>query len=186
MEYNLGRIGIVVNGAYNNTKTYYPLDLVTYNGGSYIAKQETKGNLPTSELYWDCIAALNIELRATGTHIQWRSNNGVWVDLVRLSDIQGPTGTSSVDTDIRTGSATLSVNPKTGGTETLTKSITFDTPRTTVPKWVSVAASSGFNGLKFWNFSTGNYSTTGFDIYLCRTETSTSTTGTVPIRYCAF
>ena len=189
MEYTLGRVGIVVYPAYDNTKTYQPLDLVPYNGGSYIAKSETQGHLPTDAQYWTCIATANIELRSNDTHIQWKSGLGTWADLIPLSELKGPQGdnapVSNFVDNIRTGSQTLSVNPSTGGTSTITKHITFDTERETIPQWVSLTTTSNFTSLKYWNFSTGNYSTTGFDVYMCRASTTSSTSGTVGIRYCA-
>lgn len=53
---DLGRALILPQGVYNPSKTYYRLDLVTYDGGSYVAKAETQGNLPTNTTYWQIIA----------------------------------------------------------------------------------------------------------------------------------
>lgn len=52
MATDLGRVRIVPKGAYNANTTYEMLDLVTYNGSSYIALKSTKGNLPTNTTYW--------------------------------------------------------------------------------------------------------------------------------------
>lgn len=52
MNYELGRVGIVVRDAYDPAMTYEQMDLVTYNGGAYIAKGTTRGNLPTSTQHW--------------------------------------------------------------------------------------------------------------------------------------
>lgn len=43
---------VVPKGAYNANTTYEVLDLVTYNGSSYIALKSTKGNVPTNATYW--------------------------------------------------------------------------------------------------------------------------------------
>ena len=54
-------------------------------------------------------AATNIELQATGTHIQWRLVGGsTWTNLVALSAITGPTGS--------TGAAGASVELQASGT----------------------------------------------------------------------
>ena len=39
-------------GEYDNTITYSKMDMVTYQGSSYIAIQSTLGNLPTNTNYW--------------------------------------------------------------------------------------------------------------------------------------
>jgi hypothetical protein len=52
----LGKVAITPKGEYNNATTYQNLDLVTYDGGSYLALKETKGNLPTNNKYWQLIA----------------------------------------------------------------------------------------------------------------------------------
>ena len=48
----LGKVMVVPKGAYNANTTYEILDLVTYNGSSYIALKSTKGNVPTNTTYW--------------------------------------------------------------------------------------------------------------------------------------
>ncbi len=51
---------LVDKGEYNAETTYVntatECDWVTYNGSSYYAKQETKGNLPTNTTYWGILA----------------------------------------------------------------------------------------------------------------------------------
>lgn len=49
---DLGKVMVVPKGAYNANTTYEILDLVTYNGSSYIALKNTKGNVPTNTTYW--------------------------------------------------------------------------------------------------------------------------------------
>ena len=51
-----GRVLIIPKGAYNPATTYEMLDLVSYNGSSYIAKTTTTGNLPTDTTYWQLSA----------------------------------------------------------------------------------------------------------------------------------
>ena len=56
---DLGRITPTYRGEYNETTQYHELDIVYYNGRSYMAKQDTKGNsLPTGtdNDYWGLIA----------------------------------------------------------------------------------------------------------------------------------
>lgn len=52
----LGKVAITPKGEYNNATTYQNLDLITYQGGSYLALKETTGNLPTNNEYWQLIA----------------------------------------------------------------------------------------------------------------------------------
>ena len=50
---NIGKIGIVPKGEWNNITTYEHLDLVIYDGLSYLAKQDVPANiLPTNIIYW--------------------------------------------------------------------------------------------------------------------------------------
>lgn len=49
---NAGRIGFVLEGAYDPSKTYKPLSVVGYNGNTYAAKVENRGHLPTDSTYW--------------------------------------------------------------------------------------------------------------------------------------
>lgn len=52
MSRSAGRVLIIPRGEYSATTQYYMLDLVEYNGCGYVAKQATKGNLPTDQNYW--------------------------------------------------------------------------------------------------------------------------------------
>lgn len=58
-EVRLGRVAPIYRGVYDETTAYNALDIVYYNGRSYMAKQDTKGNaLPTEtdNDYWGLIA----------------------------------------------------------------------------------------------------------------------------------
>ena len=58
-EVKLGRVAPIYKGVYDETTAYNALDIVYYNGRSYMAKQDTKGNsLPTGtdNDYWGLIA----------------------------------------------------------------------------------------------------------------------------------
>lgn len=52
----LGKVAITPKGEYNNATTYHDLDLITYQGNSYLSLKETTGNLPTNNEYWQLIA----------------------------------------------------------------------------------------------------------------------------------
>lgn len=53
MATNVGRVGIVMKGAWSSSATYEVLDAVSYNNGLYIAKQAVPANtLPTNTTYW--------------------------------------------------------------------------------------------------------------------------------------
>lgn len=47
-----GRVLLVPKGNYDSTATYTMLDMVVYNGSSYICKQECTGVVPTNTTYW--------------------------------------------------------------------------------------------------------------------------------------
>lgn len=52
-----GRIGFLIKGDYNASTEYDFLDVVYYNGSSYVAKTKTKGNAPESDnAYWHIFA----------------------------------------------------------------------------------------------------------------------------------
>lgn len=52
-----GRVLIMPKGAWNTTDTYSMLDLVSYNGSSYVAKTSVPANtLPTNTSYWQLSA----------------------------------------------------------------------------------------------------------------------------------
>ena len=45
-----------LSGNFDSTKFYKKLDVVSYQGSSYAALQDTAGNLPTDTNYWQLIA----------------------------------------------------------------------------------------------------------------------------------
>ena len=53
---NLGKVTITPKGEFNELTTYQKLDVVTYDGSSYLALQESTGNLPTDKTYFQEIA----------------------------------------------------------------------------------------------------------------------------------
>lgn len=51
-----GKVMPIPKGTYAAGTTYERLDIVTYEGSSYIAKTSTTGNLPTNTTYWQLYA----------------------------------------------------------------------------------------------------------------------------------
>ena len=53
MATDLGKVGMVMKGDYNSASTYETLDVVSYNNGLYVAKQNVPaGTAPTNTTYW--------------------------------------------------------------------------------------------------------------------------------------
>lgn len=57
---NAGRILIMPKGKYDASKTYEMLDLVNYNGISWIAKKTVTGIAPVEGEYWQSLLGINI------------------------------------------------------------------------------------------------------------------------------
>lgn len=62
MSASAGRVLLMGKGDYDVTVTYTALDWVRYQGGAYVAKQTTTGNLPTDEEYWQLLVKTASEL----------------------------------------------------------------------------------------------------------------------------
>ena len=60
-----GRVLIIPKGEYNSQTGYEMLDLVYYQGTSYVAKKTTLGHLPTETEYWQIFASSG-SVRVTG------------------------------------------------------------------------------------------------------------------------
>lgn len=54
--YTIGRVGLRLRGEYDSTVTYSKLDVVTYNGSSYVATTNSTGVLPTNTTKWQLMA----------------------------------------------------------------------------------------------------------------------------------
>lgn len=53
MATDLGKVGMRMRGDWSSSSTYEVMDVVSYNGGLYIAKQAVPANtLPTNTTYW--------------------------------------------------------------------------------------------------------------------------------------
>ena len=61
---DLGKVGIVMKGAWSSSATYEELDAVYYNSNTYIAKQAVPANTdPTNTTYWQI--ALDSQVKPT-------------------------------------------------------------------------------------------------------------------------
>lgn len=52
MSTSAGKVLMIPKGDYDAAETYTMLDVVSYQGKSYVAKQTTTGNVPTNTTYW--------------------------------------------------------------------------------------------------------------------------------------
>lgn len=77
-----GRIGFLLKGDYSADSTYDFLDVVYYNGSSYVAKKETTGNVPTeNNEYWHIFA-----MGATGDFASGEIYGDAAISLGRVQD----------------------------------------------------------------------------------------------------
>ena len=74
--YTIGRVGLRLRGEYDSTVTYSKLDVVTYGGSSYAAKQTVTGVSPTNTTYWQMMAG-NVQDEYTDDEIL---TGKVWFD----------------------------------------------------------------------------------------------------------
>lgn len=105
-EYNLGRVGLVIKGEYNNTTQYKKLDVVFFNGRTYVAKQDAKGKDPANTAYWQQMVYKGKGYNPKGA---WESNtsytnDGEQIDVVSYNGVsyyckQTHTNDASPDTD---------------------------------------------------------------------------------------
>ena len=83
----LGKVGVVPKGEYNSATRYTKLDIVKYNGQSYMALAETTGNLPTNTEYWQLL----VEKPVRGTDY--------WTNADKAEIVQG--SVAQVEMDIQ-------------------------------------------------------------------------------------
>lgn len=72
MAASAGRVLLIPKGTYNAATTYNMLDVVYYDGATYVCKQTSLGNLPTDTDYWQLMAsssgtAAQVSFDPTGT-----------------------------------------------------------------------------------------------------------------------
>lgn len=90
----LGTVGFKPTGAYDNTREYKKLDVVIYQGSSYVAKSDSIGQLPTNTTYWELL----VQKGDTGngiTSIAKTSTSGL-VDTYTITYTDGTTSTFTV------------------------------------------------------------------------------------------
>ena len=75
MATDLGKVGIVMKGTWNNSTTYEVLDAVSYNSCLYIALQNVPaGTLPTNTTYWQlALGPVVTEYGTTGITLEYSS-----------------------------------------------------------------------------------------------------------------
>lgn len=98
---NLGRVSIISRGKYSSATKYERLDIVSYQGSSYIAKQDCTGVVPTNTAYWDLIAEKG-ETGKTDVSIAKNLNSA---DLWEMSGRMITTGGKYASTTIATTSS---------------------------------------------------------------------------------
>lgn len=97
-----GRVLLMPRGAYDNNTPYEILDLVSYNGSSYVAKGPTKGNLPTDTTYW--------QLSAYGGNAANVAGNFAVIEITSVATVQHLEGTLFVDESSQFMKATQTIN----------------------------------------------------------------------------
>lgn len=100
-----GRVLLIPRGNYDATRTYEMLDMVTYNGSSYICKQECTGVVPTNTTYWmlnasgSAVAYINdigdvvITNPTNGQVLMYDSTTQKWVNGTITTTLAGLTDT---------------------------------------------------------------------------------------------
>ena len=71
----LGPVGYNPTGNYDPTRTYQKLDVVYYQGSSYVAISDSLGQLPTNSEYWNCIAAGSLKQFTYDTVADMKADN---------------------------------------------------------------------------------------------------------------
>ena len=104
-----GKVMLTPRGAYDATVEYEELDMVSYNGGSYVALTTTIGNLPTNTNYWMVLAETAVDSSLDSTSTNAIQNAAVANAINALST--GKQNTLTFDTTPTSGST----NPVTSG-----------------------------------------------------------------------
>ena len=83
---------------YNGSTQYFKNNIVAYNGSSYMAKQDTKGNVPTNTTYWGQVAQRGIDGEGSVESV-----NGIFPDLSgNVTVFDNVDNTSDMDKPIST------------------------------------------------------------------------------------
>ena len=103
MSVLVGRVGLVVKGAWDSSVAYAAMDVVTYNNSTYIAKQAVPaGTLPTNTTYWELsldASLLQPKTMSSPVTIGGESKTTVEAAVGALEDVKADkTAISSVET----------------------------------------------------------------------------------------
>jgi hypothetical protein len=132
---------VVSKGAYSESVAYAVLDVVSFNGGSYICKLASTGNSPTNSTYWDLLASKG-DAGAAGVS----GTNGapiVWKGAYSSATAYAPLDAVSHN-----------------GQSYICKNATTDNPPTDTTKW-DLMAQKGDTGAKGDKGDTGATGATG-------------------------
>lgn len=91
---SLGYATITFQGAYSAGTAYYPNDIVTYAGATYICILQSTGNLPTNTTYWQVVAQAG-EVSLTSS--QTLSNKTITSAKYVVSALGSISGTNTLD-----------------------------------------------------------------------------------------
>ena len=116
---NAGRILIMPKGNYDASAQYEMLDLVYYNGASWIAKKNVSGIVPSESDYWQKMAESGVAIEKSINYINCEAGRAVGYTLGEpaisgYSKI-GAVHNLGVDEDTVIGNATLYQKTDTDG-----------------------------------------------------------------------
>ena len=82
--YDLGRIGLNLRGEYSSTAAYEPLDVATWQGGSYAAKAAVTGVSPANTGKWQALAQGLADFSTTEqrTGLRWVDGKPVYTKML--------------------------------------------------------------------------------------------------------
>lgn len=153
---SLGRIGFVFKGDYNNNTIYAPMDVVYYEGSSYICIKETINNLPNNTEYWHIFSKQadteNIEKKLEFLESEFDINTVSGTSIHITDSAAAPMKISPRGNDIvqdtREGHNLFNVND----TKTVSSGITVDEE-----DWITITCdnSSGTSAI-YQNYFTNN------------------------------
>ena len=142
---SLGYATLTFQGAYAGGTTYYPNDVATYNGSTYVCILQSTGNLPTNTTYWSVLASKGTD--GTNGEVTLSTAQTLTNKTISASNntLTGPDGTNQV------GYLNAPQNSQSGSTYTLVLGDAGDhvyftggsTATLTVPTNASVAFPTG-------------------------------------------
>ena len=93
---SLGYATLTFQGAYAGGTTYYPNDVATYNGSTYVCILQSTGNLPTNTTYWSVLASKGTD--GTNGEVTLSTAQTLTNKTISASNntLTGPDGTNQV------------------------------------------------------------------------------------------